>query len=123
MKHIPTGVSVRCQESRTQLSNRRRAVDLLKEKLLAIQEEQRVQNLKDIRGDLVEASWGQQVRNYVFHPYKLVKDLRTDVETSNVQEVMDGNIDDFSAAYLRFSKGNRPARALEGQASDRNGGG
>nr|AMK98479.1 plastid peptide chain release factor 2 [Vischeria sp. CAUP Q 202] len=105
LKHIPTGIVVRCQEERTQLMNRKMALDMLKEKLLAIKEEQKVEQLKDIRGDLVEASWGQQIRNYVFHPYKLVKDTRTEVETSNLQSVLDGEIDEFVDAYLRKFKG------------------
>lgn len=103
LRHIPTGIVVKCQEERTQLLNRKKALDMLKEKLLVIKEEQRVEELNQIRGDLVEASWGQQIRNYVFHPYKLVKDTRTSVETSNLQEVLDGDLDLFIGAYLRSS--------------------
>lgn len=103
LRHIPTGIVVKCQEERTQLMNRKKALDMLKEKLLVVKEEQRVEELNQIRGDLVEASWGQQIRNYVFHPYKLVKDTRTNVETSNLQEVLDGDLDLFVGAYLRSS--------------------
>lgn len=103
LRHIPTGTVVKCQEERTQLMNRKKALDMLKEKLLVVKEEQRVEELNQIRGDLVEASWGQQIRNYVFHPYKLVKDTRTNVETSNLQEVLDGDLDLFVGAYLRSS--------------------
>nr|AMK98483.1 plastid peptide chain release factor 2 [Monodopsis sp. MarTras21] len=105
LKHIPTGLVVRCQEERTQLMNRKKALDMLKEKLLVVKEEQRVEELAQIRGDLVEASWGQQIRNYVFHPYKLVKDTRTEVETSNLQDVLDGDLEEFVSAYLRQFKG------------------
>ena len=107
LKHTPTGLTVRCQEERTQLANRRKALAMLKEKLLAVQLEQRVAALSEIRGDLVEASWGQQIRNYVFHPYKLVKDTRTGQETADVQAVLDGEeaLDAFVNAYLRQAKG------------------
>jgi len=84
--------------------NKKKALDMLKEKLLAIKTEQRVEELNQIRGDLVEASWGSQIRNYVFHPYKLVKDTRTGYETSNLQEVLDGELDDFVTAFLRSGR-------------------
>lgn len=99
--HIPTGVTLRCTEERTQLANKMRALIRLKAKLLVIAEEQRATEIKQIRGDAVKAEWGQQIRNYVFHPYKLVKDLRTSVETSDVTSVMDGELDFFIKAYLR----------------------
>nr|AMK98474.1 plastid peptide chain release factor 2 [Trachydiscus minutus] len=101
VRHIPTGIVARCTEERSQLMNKKKALDMLKEKLMMIKAEQRVEELDEIRGDLVEASWGQQIRNYVFHPYKLVKDTRTGYETSSLQEVLDGEIDDFIKAYLR----------------------
>ncbi|MCO5604863.1 hypothetical protein L7F22_059037 [Adiantum nelumboides] len=99
--HIPTGIAVRCTEERTQLANKIKAFRWLKAKLLAIAEEQRASEIKQIRGDIVKAEWGQQIRNYVFHPYKLVKDLRTDVETSDISSVMDGELEPFTKAYLR----------------------
>ncbi|MCO5614374.1 hypothetical protein L7F22_068653 [Adiantum nelumboides] len=99
--HIPTGIAVRCTEERTQLANKIKALRWLKAKLLAIAEEQRATEIKQIRGDIVKAEWGQQIRNYVFHPYKLVKDLRTDVETSDISSVMDGELEPFIKAYLR----------------------
>lgn len=107
LKHLPTGLTVRCQEERSQLANRKKALAYLKEKLLVIQLEQRVAELSQIKGDLVEASWGQQIRNYVFQPYKLVKDTRTGVETADVQAVLDGGeaLDAFVNAYLRQAKG------------------
>ena len=75
---------------------------LLKAKLLIIAEEQRAQEIAEIRGDIVEAAWGTQIRNYVFHPYQIVKDLRTNIETTDVNGVMDGSLDEFIEAYLRF---------------------
>lgn len=99
--HIPTGVTVRCTEERSQLSNKIKALSRLKAKLLVIAEEQRASEIKQIRGDAVKAEWGQQIRNYVFHPYKLVKDVRTGHETSDIASVMDGELDPFIRAYLK----------------------
>ncbi len=99
--HIPTGISVRCSQERSQLQNKTIALQLLKAKLLIIAKEQRAKEIADIRGDIVEAAWGQQIRNYVFHPYQMVKDLRTGVETNNIQDVMNGEIDFFIQGYLR----------------------
>lgn len=99
--HIPTGVTVRCTEERTQLANKIKALSRLKAKLLVIAEEQRASEIKQIRGDAVKAEWGQQIRNYVFHPYKLVKDVRTGYETSDIASVMDGELDPFIKAYLK----------------------
>ncbi|KAJ6987397.1 peptide chain release factor PrfB1 [Populus alba x Populus x berolinensis] len=100
--HIPTGVTVRCTEERSQLSNKIKALSRLKAKLLVIAEEQRASEIKQIRGDAVKAEWGQQIRNYVFHPYKLVKDVRTGHETSDIASVMDGELDPFIRAYLKL---------------------
>lgn len=99
--HIPTGVAVRCTEERSQLANKTRALIRLKAKLMVIAEEQRATEIKEIRGDAVKAEWGQQIRNYVFHPYKLVKDVRTGHETSDITSVMDGDLDPFIKAYLK----------------------
>ena len=99
--HLPTGVSVRCTEERSQLQNKEKAMALLKSKLLVIAQEQRAQEIADIRGDMVEAAWGNQIRNYVFQPYQMVKDLRTNVETTAVSDVMDGDLEEFIQAYLR----------------------
>ncbi|XP_015875757.1 peptide chain release factor PrfB1, chloroplastic isoform X1 [Ziziphus jujuba] len=99
--HIPTGVTVRCTEERSQLANKIKALSRLKAKLLVIAEEQRASEIKQIRGDAVKAEWGQQIRNYVFHPYKLVKDVRTGVETSDIASVMDGELEAFIKAYLK----------------------
>jgi peptide chain release factor 2 len=99
--HIPTGVAVRCTEERSQLQNKEKALARLKAKLLVIAREQKAQEIAEIRGDMVEASWGNQIRNYVFHPYQMVKDLRTNVETTAISDVMDGELDLFIQAYLR----------------------
>jgi peptide chain release factor 2 len=77
------------------------ALQILKAKLVVVQQEQKAREIAEIRGDIVKAEWGQQIRNYVFHPYKLVKDVRTGVETSDVAGVMDGDLDAFVQAYLR----------------------
>ncbi len=98
--HLPTGLSVRCTQERSQLQNKEKALALLKAKLLVIAQEQRTQAIADIRGDIVEAAWGNQIRNYVFHPYQMVKDLRTSVETTAVSDVMDGDLEAFTQAYL-----------------------
>ncbi|PKA59291.1 hypothetical protein AXF42_Ash001385 [Apostasia shenzhenica] len=100
--HIPTGVTVRCTEERSQIANKIKALSRLKAKLLVIAIEQRAAEIKQIRGDAVKAEWGQQIRNYVFHPYKLVKDVRTGHETSDITSVMDGDLDPFIKAYLKF---------------------
>ena len=99
--HIPTGLAVRCTQERSQLQNKEKAMALLMAKLLVIAQEQRAAEISDIRGDIVEAAWGNQIRNYVFHPYQMVKDLRTQQETTDVQGVMDGDLDPFIQALLR----------------------
>ncbi len=101
IRHIPTGLAVRCTEERSQLQNKEKALAILKAKLLIIAQEQRAKEIAEIRGDMVEAAWGNQIRNYVFHPYQLVKDLRTNVETTAVGDVLDGDLDPFIEAYLR----------------------
>jgi peptide chain release factor 2 len=99
--HIPTGIAVRCTEERSQLQNKEKALARLKAKLLVIAQEQHAKEIAEIRGDMVEASWGNQIRNYVFHPYQLVKDLRSNLETTAIADVMNGEIDMFIQAYLR----------------------
>jgi len=100
--HLPTGLAVRCTQERSQLQNKEKAMALLKAKLLVIAQEQRAAEIADIRGDIVEAAWGNQIRNYVFHPYQMVKDLRTAEETTDVQGVMDGDLDPFIQSLLRL---------------------
>jgi peptide chain release factor 2 len=99
--HLPTGISVRCTQERSQLQNREKAMAILKAKLLIIAQEQHAQAIAEIRGDMVEAAWGTQIRNYVFHPYQMVKDLRTGVETTAIEDVMAGDLEAFIQAYLR----------------------
>ena len=99
--HLPTGLAVRCTEERSQLQNKEKALALLKAKLLVIAQEQKAKEIADIRGDMVEAAWGMQIRNYVFHPYQMVKDLRTGTETTAIADVMNGELDAFIEAYLR----------------------
>ncbi|HGY5532686.1 MAG: peptide chain release factor 2 [Prochlorococcus sp.] len=99
--HVPTGLAVRCTQERSQLQNKEKALALLKAKLMVIAQEQRAAEIADIRGDIVEAAWGNQIRNYVLHPYQMVKDLRTTEETTDVQAVMDGDLDRFIQALLR----------------------
>jgi peptide chain release factor 2 len=99
--HVPTGLAVRCTQERSQLQNKEKAMALLKAKLMVIAQEQRAAEIADIRGDIVEAAWGNQIRNYVFHPYQMVKDLRTAEETTDVQGVMNGDLDPFIQSLLR----------------------
>jgi len=101
--HIPTGIAVRCTQERSQLQNKEKALAILKAKLLIIAIEQRAQAIAEIRGDIVDAAWGNQIRNYVFHPYQMVKDLRTNIETSDVGAVMDGYLAPFVESYLRHN--------------------
>ena len=98
--HLPTGIAVASQAERSQFRNRDNAMKLLKARLYQLKKEEEQQRLNAIEAGKRDIAWGNQIRSYVFHPYKLVKDLRTDVETSNVQAVMDGEIDLFIRAYL-----------------------
>jgi peptide chain release factor 2 len=109
--HLPTGLAVRCTQERSQLQNKEKALALLKARLLVIAQEQKAQAIAEIRGDMVEAAWGNQIRNYVFHPYQLVKDLRTDVETTAIESVMNGDLDLFIQTHLR-----QTSQALQGAA-------
>lgn len=100
IKHLPTGIQVMCQVERSQLANRERAMQMLRSQLYEIEMRKRNEARDAIEAGKKKIEWGSQIRNYVFHPYKLVKDLRTDYETSDVQGVMDGELDDFIKAYL-----------------------
>ncbi|SER81291.1 peptide chain release factor 2 [Gracilibacillus ureilyticus] len=99
--HIPTNTVVTCQSERSQIKNREQAMKMLKAKLYQLEIEKQQQQLNDIRGEQKEIGWGSQIRSYVFHPYSMVKDHRTDHETGNTQAVMDGELDPFIDAYLR----------------------
>lgn len=98
--HIPTGIVVQCQNERSQFSNRDTAMAMLKSKLIELKERAHKEKIEDLTGELKDMGWGSQIRSYVFHPYNMVKDHRTGEETSNVQAVMDGEIDSFINAYL-----------------------
>ena len=104
--HLPTKISVRCTEERSQLKNKEKAMNLLKAKLLIIAKEQRAAEIADIKGDIVEAAWGNQIRNYVFHPYQMVKDLRTKQETNDLDSVLNGDLDPFINKLLRLNISN-----------------
>ena len=101
LTHKPTGIVVTCQTERYQGQNREYALKLLKAKLLARAEEERLVNEKKMKGEYKAASWGNQIRNYVLHPYQMVKDVRTNVETSNTEAVLDGDLDIFIEAELK----------------------
>lgn len=98
--HIPTGVTVQCQNERSQIKNRETAMKMLTAKLMQIADEEKREKIEDIQGKYSQIAWGQQIRSYVFHPYSMVKDHRTGCETGNVQKVLDGEIDEFIDAYL-----------------------
>ena len=100
--HIPTGIVVSCQNQRSQHSNKETAMTMLKSKLMEIKKLENKEKIEDIQGKYNQIAWGSQIRSYVFHPYNMVKDHRTDAETSNVQSVMDGNLDMFMNEYLKM---------------------
>lgn len=101
LTHKPTGIVVTCQTERYQGQNREYALKLLRAKLLARQEQARIEDERKLKGEYKAASWGNQIRNYVLHPYQMVKDVRTNVETSNTESVLDGDIDIFIEAELK----------------------
>lgn len=106
--HIPTGIVVQCQNERSQLRNKEKAMQMLKSKLYMIKKQENVDKISDIRGSVKEIGWGSQVRSYIMQPYSLVKDHRTGCETANVSAVLDGDIEKFITAYLTYlSLGNK----------------
>jgi len=98
--HIPTGVVVSCQMERSQIQNRETAMKMLKSKLFELKEREHLERIEDLKGDMKDIAWGSQIRSYVFHPYSMAKDHRTNFEVGNVQSVMDGELDGFIDAYL-----------------------
>ena len=100
--HIPTGTVVQCQNERSQFQNKDKAMQMLKAKLYLLKQEANAEKLSDIRGEVKEIGWGNQIRSYVLKPYTLVKDHRTDVETGNVDAVLDGGLDIFINGYLKW---------------------
>ncbi len=108
--HLPTGIVVSCQEERSQFQNKDKAMQMLKAKLYFMKKQENEEKVSDIRGEVKEIGWGNQIRSYVMQPYKMVKDLRTGEETGNVDAVMDGAIDPFINAYLKWDSLGRPDR-------------
>ena len=110
--HFPTGIVVTCQNERSQHMNKDKAMEMLRAKLELLREQEQEQRDADIRGDVSSISWGNQIRSYVFQPYTMVKDLRTGEETSNVDGVMDGDLDPFMNAYLKWVSLGKPKRGV-----------
>jgi len=104
--HEPTGIVVQCQNERSQHKNKDMAMKILKTRLLELKREQQAEKIDELRGEHKEIAWGSQIRSYVFHPYNMIKDHRTDIEVGNVEKIMDGNIDQFIEAYLRQQRKN-----------------
>ena len=101
MTHIPTGTVAQCQSERSQIQNREQCLHMLRAKLFVLERQKQEQELNELAGDYQAIEWGSQIRSYVFHPYNMVKDHRTNAETGNVQAVMDGDLELFIQAYLR----------------------
>lgn len=106
--HIPTGVVVQCQNQRSQFQNKDMAMQMLKTKLYMLKQQENAEKISDIRGDVKENAWGSQIRSYVLQPYTLIKDHRTGFEAGNVTAVLDGDIDGFISAYLKWESLGRP---------------
>lgn len=101
--HLPTGIVVQCQNERSQHMNKDKAMQMLKSKLYLLEKEKNAEKLGDIRGEVADIAWGNQIRSYVLQPYTMVKDLRTGEETGNASSVLDGNLDPFISAYLKWN--------------------
>ncbi|CAD7697096.1 unnamed protein product [Ostreobium quekettii] len=117
VRHKPTGITVKCTQQRSQLQNKNTALELLRAKLMVIAEEQKAKQAADIRGDLVRAEWGQQIRNYVFNPYQLVKDVRTGHEVTDVVGVLDGDLEGFIQSFLK-NRGRQKRQTESEQAGE-----
>ena len=100
--HLPTGIVVQCQNERSQHMNKDKAMQMLKARLLLLKQQENAEKISDIRGDVKEIGWGNQIRSYVMQPYTMVKDHRTGEESGNVSSVLDGNLDPFISAYLKY---------------------
>jgi len=111
--HLPTGITVTCQNERSQQQNRETAMKILRGKLHALAEQVQEKELSKVRGEYKEAAWGNQIRSYVLHPYHMVKDLRTKYETSDTDGVLDGKLEPFVENYLRWQAGKLKASAKE----------
>jgi len=106
LTHKPTGIVITCQSERSQTQNRETAFKILRARLYEMEEERQRKERNELKGEHIEAGWGNQIRSYVLHPYKMVKDLRTGYEVGNVEAVLDGSLDGFMDAYLRHTVGN-----------------
>ena len=102
--HIPTNIVVSCQSERSQVQNKETAVKMLKSKLLELKEREQKEKIEDLKGVQKDIAWGSQIRSYVFCPYTMVKDHRTNYEVGNVEAVMNGDLNGFMESYLRWSK-------------------
>jgi len=102
MTHLPTGIVVQCQNERSQLQNRLNAMKVLKSKLYELEQQKKDAEFQNIIGEKKDIAWGSQIRSYVFQPYQMVKDHRTNQESGNVASVMDGDLDPFIEAYLKY---------------------
>jgi peptide chain release factor 2 len=114
--HVPTGLFVACQAERSQVQNKATAMSMLAAKLQQMKESERLDELKDLKGERGTIAWGHQIRSYVMMPYQMVKDLRTGHSTSRIQDVLDGDVQEFLDAYLRWVIAGRPDR--KAQAGD-----
>lgn len=103
--HLPTGIVVQCQNGRSQHKNKETAMKILSSKLLELKKEAQAEKIDELSGEHKEIAWGNQIRSYVFHPYNMIKDHRTDFEEGNVDKVMDGYLDEFIEEYLKYSSG------------------
>ena len=110
---IPTGIVCACQEERSQFQNKDKAMAMLRSKLYTLMQQAHAEKLSDIRGDVMQIAWGSQIRNYVLQPYTMVKDVRTGEETGNAQAVLDGEIDNFISAYLKWVQLGKPDRKVQ----------
>ena len=103
LTHKPTGIQITCSETRSQLDNKIRAIQMLKSQLYEIELKKKNEKRSEIESEKKKIEWGSQIRNYVLHPYKLIKDLRTGTETGNVESVLDGNLNEFLKSFLMFN--------------------
>jgi peptide chain release factor 2 len=103
--HVPSGITVSCQNERSQAQNKETALRVLRARLTQIEEEKQQEEIDELKGEHVDAGWGNQIRSYVLHPYQMVKDHRTGLESGNAEAVLDGQLDDFMEAYLRSRMG------------------